>query len=343
VQVVTAVVDRADAYPELAWKAFALAASLAALAVVALAAVSWVTLREALLARRLEQASSRYGAEAERFEWTLHAERQMPLHDTRPLEDRLRRRLDELRAESRAAPKSERGPLLYAIGRGELALGDDLEAEETLDAAWSAGLHTHESAYFRGKAKALALKRALDHARRLADPAARRSAIAEAMSHYRSDTVELLAFGRDAPLIAEEYGEGLLYFADSKPREAIAKGRAALAKVPFEYEDHILIGDAELELARQSSDPAEHLAAEQRAEEAYRAARSIGSSDPRPYQRLCSLLFEEAREQADASRARALAAQAMDLCRQALLADSQDEQALEIEKEIETFVGGLPD
>jgi hypothetical protein len=33
----------------------------------------------------------------------------------------------------------------------------------------------------------------------------------------------------------------------------------------------------------------------------------------------------------------------MDLCRQALLADSQDEQALEIEKEIETFVGGLPD
>ena len=34
VQVVTAVVDRADAYPELAWKAFALAASLAAFAVV---------------------------------------------------------------------------------------------------------------------------------------------------------------------------------------------------------------------------------------------------------------------------------------------------------------------
>jgi putative membrane protein len=36
VQVVTAVVERADAYPELVWKAFALAASLAALVVVAL-------------------------------------------------------------------------------------------------------------------------------------------------------------------------------------------------------------------------------------------------------------------------------------------------------------------
>jgi len=34
VQIVTAVVDRADAYPEVVWKAFALAASLAALAVV---------------------------------------------------------------------------------------------------------------------------------------------------------------------------------------------------------------------------------------------------------------------------------------------------------------------
>src|SRR5206468_7264356 len=39
VQVVTALVDKADDYPELVWKAFALATSLAAIAVVALDAV----------------------------------------------------------------------------------------------------------------------------------------------------------------------------------------------------------------------------------------------------------------------------------------------------------------
>lgn len=50
VQVVTAVVDRADAYPELAWKAFALAASLAALAVVVLDVLrpDWMTAYAAL-------------------------------------------------------------------------------------------------------------------------------------------------------------------------------------------------------------------------------------------------------------------------------------------------------
>jgi uncharacterized membrane protein len=50
VQIVTAVVDRADAYPELAWKAFALAASVAALAVVAFDVLrpDWMTAYAAL-------------------------------------------------------------------------------------------------------------------------------------------------------------------------------------------------------------------------------------------------------------------------------------------------------
>jgi serine/threonine-protein kinase len=264
----------------------------------------------------------------------------MPLHDTRPLEDRLRLRLDELRASGAALARAERGPLLYALGRGELALGDDAEAEQTLDAAWAAGLRTHEAAYFRGKAKALALKRALDRARRLDDPTARSAAIATAMGRYRSETVDLLALGRDAPLIAEESGEALLYWADRKPLQAIEKSRAALAKAPFDYEEYILIGDAELEVARQSGDPAARAGAEQRADEAYRKALRIGASDPRPYQRLCSLLLEEAREQVDKTRARELAGQALERCRQALLADSRDEEALEIERAIQAFVDG---
>jgi uncharacterized membrane protein len=51
VRVVTAVVPRADAYPEIAWKAFALAASLAALAVVAADAwrPDWISASAALL------------------------------------------------------------------------------------------------------------------------------------------------------------------------------------------------------------------------------------------------------------------------------------------------------
>ncbi len=316
------------------------AVALGALALALLAAASALTLREALLARRLEQLSARYGAEAERFEWMLRAERQMPLHDTRPLEDRLGARLSELRAASERGPRRERGPLLYALGRGELALGDDLDAEEVLDAAWAAGLRTPEVAYFRGKAKALALKRALDRARRLSDHQARTKAIAEAMRHFRSDAVELLARGRDAPLIAGEYGEALLHWADGQPRLAIEKSRAALAKVPFEYEEYLLIGDAELDIARAAADPAAHAAAERRAEAAYLQALAIGTSDPRPYERLCALLLEEGREQSDEAGARELAAAAMERCRQALLADSQDQPALEIEAEIEKFAGG---
>jgi serine/threonine-protein kinase len=314
------------------------AVALGALALAVIAVAVALLLREALLARRLEELSARYGAEAERLEWMLRAERQMPLHDTRPLEDRLLARLGEMRAAEAGLSRRERGPLLYALGRGQLALGEDLLAEETLDAAWAAGLRTAEAAYFRGKAKALALKRALDRARRQ-DGAARAAAIGEAMRHYRTDVVELLALGREAPLIAEEYGEALLHWADGRPREAIAKSRAALARAPFEYEDHILIGDAELEIARAATAAAERAAAEQRAEAAYLAALAIGASDPRPYERLCALLLERARGQGGGG-ARELAAAARERCRQALAADRRDDMARELEAEIRGFLGG---
>ena len=313
--------------------------TLGGLALLALAAIGAVTIREALVARSIEQLSSLYGAEAERFEWMLRAERQMPLHDTRPLEDRLRARLDEMRTEAARRRGRERGPLLYAVGRGELALGEDLAAEETLDAAWAAGLRTAEAAYFRGKAKALALKRALDQARRESATANRTAKIAEAMRHYRSDVVELLALGREAPLIAEEFGEALLHWADGNPELAIEHSRAALVKAPFDYDGHVLIGDAEHEMAHRATDPSARAAATERAKAAYAAALTIGASDSRPYRRLCSLLLEEARLQAEVAAGRNLAQQALQHCQQALQADSLDEQAAHDRAEVERFIG----
>jgi hypothetical protein len=311
--------------------------AVAAAAMAAVVTVGLVALRQSWRAKKVEDLSATYGEEAERFEWVLRAERQMPLHDTRPLEARLHARLTSVRSEIDRLPAAERGPGLYALGRGELALGNVTVAEELLDQAWNLGNRGPMVAYWRGKAKILTLKRDLDRARSLWTGERRAQAIEDVMRSDREAAVVSLQAGHGKGMEDEAFGRALLEWAAGRPRAAIDLALQQLERSPYFYDARILIGDAELELARAAATAEEREIALDRARTAYAAAAEIGASDPRPHQRLCELGLDRALSAAPAD-GRRLAAEALESCDRALVADATDELALETRSAVQDFL-----
>ena len=311
----------------LAW-AVGAAGAIAALAIAALAA------REAWLARRLESDAAAFAIEAERFEWILRAERQMPLHDTRPLEARLRGRLANLAAEVPNLPPATRGHGYYAVGRGALELGEIAQADRLLDLAWANGSRAPVVAYWRGRAKVEMLRDALESARRIADRALRRSTIAAVRARYRDAAVDALAAGQAAPVLSQAYSRALLDWAEGRFEDATARSQEQLAAAPFLYEAWLLIGDAAVELAHREEAGAADSGALERAGRAFGQAALIGASDPRPYQRLCALELLRADAQVLPGSAREHLELAARHCADALAADASDTASVEAGAEV---------
>ena len=99
-----------------------------------------------------EAAAQRFGMEIRDAEHLLRIERMMPIHDIRPAEARLRARMDSIRQEMERLGGASRGPGLYALGRGHLALRDYPKAIEDLQSAWNSGFQAPEVAYSIGLA-----------------------------------------------------------------------------------------------------------------------------------------------------------------------------------------------
>lgn len=129
----------------------AIAATVASAMAVILAAGFWslhVTRRaqaQALLVQRFTQAASD-------LEQGLRLEQTMPPHDLRPALQRVRERMAQIQRDAGSLGALARGPALYALGRGHLALGEYPEALAALEEAWRIGPRTPDLAYALGKA-----------------------------------------------------------------------------------------------------------------------------------------------------------------------------------------------
>ncbi len=105
-------------------RAAARVAAVAALAV--LGALGWATWSN-WRSEELQRLARRFGAEVEQIEALVRYSHLVPLHDLRPDQAQLRRRLDALRAHLDHADSTTRALAHHALGRGRLAL-DELEA-----------------------------------------------------------------------------------------------------------------------------------------------------------------------------------------------------------------------
>jgi eukaryotic-like serine/threonine-protein kinase len=270
------------------------AVSLAALAGV-LAASGWAVGERLQTARRAELAQ-RFGREEERFEWTLRAAYELPLHDTSGERNAVGAAIARLDREVRGLRPALRAPGDAALGRGLLALGDDAQARRHLEAAWRAGNRAPELAYALGLTLVHAYQEALARARLARDESERQLALASARRRLRDPALAYLQASRGGDLVASQYLEALLAYLAGDSATTLVKSRAAIARLPWLYEALALQAQAWRARTEQAPDEAGRAAALAQAEAALTQAVRLGASDASLYLGLCETEIEQLQE-----------------------------------------------
>ncbi|MFL5350815.1 MAG: protein kinase domain-containing protein [Hyalangium sp.] len=242
---------------------------------------------QARLAREL-------GESVKETELFLRAAYGLPPHDVERERDVVRARLGEIEQRMAAAGKAGEGPGHYALGLGQLALGDAEQAREHLEKALAAGYASADLEYALGRALGELLRRALEDTRRITNAEERQKRMARLDKEIREPALVHLRAAVGARIEVPEYAEGLIALYEGRNEEAIAKAKAAFAKAPWMYEPKKLEGDA---LYAEGSKYRHDAAFDyekmkgyfDRAAEAYRVAAEIGSSDPDVHRAECEL------------------------------------------------------
>lgn len=126
-----------------------LSLTIAAGLVVALGLMGW-NVHVERRARIQVELAQRFGLQVREVEQLLRIERMLPVHDMRPAEAQVRQRMGEIQASMVRQGASARGPGMYALGRGHLALREHREAQAALEEAWKAGYRTPDVEYALG-------------------------------------------------------------------------------------------------------------------------------------------------------------------------------------------------
>ncbi|PTL82892.1 serine/threonine-protein kinase [Vitiosangium sp. GDMCC 1.1324] len=242
---------------------------------------------QARLAREL-------GESVKEMELFLRAAYGLPLHDVERERDVVRARLEEIAQDMRASGEAGTGPGHYALGLGQLALGEPGQAREHLEKALAAGYSSESLEYALGRALGELFRRALEDTRRITNPQERQKKVVLLEKEFREPALRHLRAAMGARLEVPEYVEGLIALYEGNHEEAIAKAKAAFKKAPWMYEPKKLEGDA---LYAEGSKYRHDAAFDyekmkgyfERAADAYRVAAEMGSSDPAIYQAQCEL------------------------------------------------------
>ncbi len=258
----------------------------------------WHAAEQARLAREL-------GESVKEMELFLRTAYGLPLHDVERERDVVRARLEEIERNMLASGEAGKGPGHTALGLGQLALGEPARAREHLETALAAGYSSPHLEYALGRALGELFRQALEETRRITHPRERQRKVALLEKELRAPALLHLRAAMGARLEVPEYVEGLIALYEGHHEAAIAKARAAFDKAPWMYEPKKLEGDAlYAEGSRYRHDAAfdyEKMKGYfERAEEAYRVAAEMGSSDPSLHRARCELW--EKRGWADYSR-----------------------------------------
>jgi tetratricopeptide (TPR) repeat protein len=234
------------------------------------------------------------GENVKEMELFLRAAYELPLHDVERERDVVRGRLRDIEERMVIAGKVGEGPGHYAIGRGQLALGNPVEARKHLEMAIAAGYSTPDVEYALGRAFGELFHRALAETKRIANEEERKKKVTELEKSLRDPALLHLRAATGARLESPQYAEGLIALYEGKNDEAIEKARAAFEKAPWMYEPKKLEADAlfaegskyrhdaafDYDKMKKYFDPAA---------DAYKIAAEMGSSDPDVYRAECEL------------------------------------------------------
>lgn len=276
-------------------------------------------------AQRRAEIAQRFTGEVKDLEWLMRATRMSPLHDARPQEAEVRRRMARLEDQARDLGPRARSVADYAIGRGHLALRDTAAARRRLEAAWEAGYRPPEEAFALGLVYGELYQQGLVAAQGIADAPARQAAIDAARERWRAPALELLETSRGGAGVVPDYLEGLIAFYEEDYEASLEAGARALEQAPWLYEAQLLRGEALAFAGNGHRDAGRHDPAAEtyaRAEAALRQAVAMAPSDPETYRRLCALAAQriELEVYGRGGDVESLLAPAVDSCHRGLVA-----------------------
>ncbi len=136
-------------------------AAVSVAAVLALAIVGALSVREQWRSRERAELAQRFGQKIGELESSLQYEAFLPRHDMRPHKRRLRQGMEAIRQEMKRLGEIAEGPGNFALGQGYLALHQYETARVYLERAWKAGERSPEIAIALGRALAASYERAL--------------------------------------------------------------------------------------------------------------------------------------------------------------------------------------
>ena len=239
--------------------------------------------------KRLE-FEQRYAQIGKDVDWTMRVEYMSSPHDIVPAKTHVRKRIAELEKDLETVGALGHGPVHYAIGRSYQVLLEDDEARHHLEEAWKLGYRTPEVAYGLGLLLGRQYDDRLRRAKNHPDKGMREARLSALEKTFRKPAMEYLLHGRENDTVAVEYVEALLAFHDKEYDAALAKIDAAIKRLPWLYEAHILEGDLLIQRGMDEWLDGETEAAWssfRQAEPAYQRAIASAGSDPRAYLGLC--------------------------------------------------------
>jgi eukaryotic-like serine/threonine-protein kinase len=257
-------------------------AALLAVAVVAVLASISVALVTAYRSMAVAAAAQRFGQDVERIEAIARYAHMLPLHDTGRERTLIRQRIDAIAEARRTLGRAAEGPAQYAIGRGELALGDDAASRQHLEAAWRAGYRAPQVAYALGRAIGAQYEAELKDAERIANKDARERRRKTLEHDYRDPALAYLRQSSGTAAESPAYAVALIAFYEKRYDDALRQARAAAAQVPWLYEAKELEGDVLTAMALADNKAGrydEALRGYDAAGAAYAAAARIAPSD----------------------------------------------------------------
>ncbi|WP_233601296.1 serine/threonine-protein kinase [Corallococcus sp. AB038B] len=267
-------------------------------AAVALVAVLGAGLQVGLTRRqavRREQLARRFTEQVERVEAQVRYTGLARLHDVREERAQLARRMEALASDIAREGPEARGPGLYALGRGALALGDAAKAREHLEAAWNEGFHEPRLAWSLALALGPLYRDALLDAENVQDPARRRTRREQVQREYRDPALAWLRRSAGAEVPSPDFVAALLAFHEERWDDALARLDAAGPLPPWFFEAPLLRGDILQARAHQRWNQGDRGAAQEDLDAGRRtlaAAAATGDSLPEVHLALARLEYQ---------------------------------------------------
>ncbi|KAA0256193.1 MAG: serine/threonine protein kinase [Acidobacteria bacterium] len=257
----------------------------AAVVLAALALLGALALRERSRALSRARLAQELGEEAARVGDAMRVASLLPLHDVRAERERLERRVEGLSSRLGSSP-ADRGPVLAARGRGELALGRLAEARDSLLAAWDAGFRSVDVARDLGLVHASLYQAELRAVARLPNPQLKRERRQAAERALREPARRYLREGASGGGSEALLARALLDFCEERWDAALAGAARAVADEPALFEALRLTGEVLLTRANAARERGETEAARagyEAAASAFEKAAGVARSDPESY------------------------------------------------------------